>query len=546
MAAVLACGLEAAVSHRSAAAMWGLLPAGGESAPIDITVAGRDRGRRRGIRAHRVSQLAPSEVTRIDAIPVTTVSRTLLDLAAVVQPRELEQAIAQAERRQLISRAAMAALVAGRSGRLLAVATALTFGTAPALRATSAVYDAVREGGRGTETVRQRRVWSLLVGAEVALALLLLVGSGLLIRSFYELTRVDPGFEIERQLTVQVSLPASRYDDGAERTEFYDRLLASVRALPGVQEAAITMTVPLVDFDPNGMFDIEGGEIGDGDASYRVVSDDFFETMGTPILRGRGFTAADRAGAEDVIIINDRLAREFFTDTDPIGKRMRTGGMDARGLDFARIVGVVGDVRTRGLHLPSAPGYYLAYPQRTGRLLNATLVVRAAGNPEPLSRPVRDAIHAIDTDVAMEVSTLEADIGASIADRRFMLYVLGAFAATALLLSGVGIYGVVSFAVAERTREIGIRMALGAASASVLWSVSRSTMLSVAAGVVVGLLGAAWLSRLIASLLYDISPLDPLTFAAVALLLLATAWVAVLVPARRAVSVSPLVSLRAE
>ena len=430
---------------------------------------------------------------------------------------------------------------------LLSFATALTFGTSPALHATTAQpVAALREGGRGTDTVGQRRAWSVLVGSEVALALLLLIGSGLLIRSFYQLTRVDPGFEIEQQLAVQISLPAAKYDEGDSRAQYYDQLLERVRALPGVERAAITMSVPLVDFDPNGLFDIEGGEIGDGDAAYRVVSPDFFETMGTPILRGRGFTENDRAGAEDVIVINDRLARDHFAGEDPIGKRMRTGGMDSRGYDFARIVGVVADVRTRGLDSPPVPGYYLAYPQRTDRLLNTTLLVRTSGRVAALTVPVRDAIRRIDPDVAMDIGTLSAGVGESLADRRFMLLVLAIFAGIALLLSGVGIYGVVAFAVAQRTREIGIRMALGAASPSVLWTVSRATLISVVTGVALGLAGAAWLSRLLATLLFEVEPLDPITFGAVALLLLTVAWLAVLVPARRAVRLSPMTALRTD
>ncbi|MGH7463890.1 MAG: ADOP family duplicated permease [Longimicrobiales bacterium] len=427
---------------------------------------------------------------------------------------------------------------------LLAIATALTFGTVPALRATkSQPYDTVREGGRGTASAGRRRAWSLLVGAEVALALLLLVGSGLLIRSFYQLTQVDPGFDIEQQLTVQLSLPESKYEEGLSRSQYYDQLLDRIRALPAVEHAAITRSVPLVDFDKNGNFDIEGGEMGEGYASYRVVSPDFFAAMGTPILRGRGFTTADRAGARDVIVVNDRLAREFFSGVDPIGRRIRTMGMDSRGADFATIVGVVGDVRARSLDSPPVPAYYLAFAQRTDGLLNTTLVVRGRGRTSSLVTPVRDAIRDIDTDVAMDFGTLREGVGESLADRRFTLLVLGVFAGIALLLSGVGIYGVVAFAVAQRTREIGVRMALGAAASSVLWTVSRSTMLSVAMGIVLGLVGAAWLSRLLAALLYEVDPLDPLTFAVVAVLLFAVAWVAVLVPARRAMRVSPMAAL---
>jgi ABC-type antimicrobial peptide transport system permease subunit len=220
--------------------------------------------------------------------------------------------------------------------------------------------------------------------------------------------------------------------------------------------------------------------------------------------------------------------------------------MDSRGFDFATIIGVVGDVRTRGLDRTPPPGYYLAYAQRPDRLLGATLIVRPTGSAARLTRTVRDVVRDIDADVAVDVGTLRAGVGETLADRRFLLLVLGVFAGTALLLSGVGIYGVVAFAVAQRTREIGIRMALGAAAPAVLWTVSRATMLAVGCGILLGLLGAAWLSRLLGTMLYEVDALDPLTFAAVAALLLVVAWLAMLVPARRAVRVSPMTALRTD
>jgi predicted permease len=430
---------------------------------------------------------------------------------------------------------------------LLAVATALTFGTAPALRATATQpYDALQESGRGTETPRQRRVWSLLVAAEVALALLLLVGSGLLIRSFWNLLRVDPGFRSEGTLAVDISLPDAKYPTVADRVRYYDELLEGVRAVPGVQQAALTLTLPLVSFDPNGLFDIEGGELGDGDASYRVVSPGFFETTGTPVLRGRAFTPADREGVPDVIMINQTMAEQFFPGRDPLGVRMRTGGMDSKGYDFATIIGIVGAVRFRSLDRPPEPAYYLTYAQRADRVGGMTLLVRGPRDPGRLAVPVRTVIRGVDSDVAIEIGTWSERIGETFAERRFLLLVLGVFAGTALVLAAVGIYGVVSFAVAQRTREIGIRVALGAEQGRVLWTVARATMLSVFAGIVLGLTGAVLLSRVTASFLFEVDAVDPVTFAAVALILTATAWLAVFVPARRATRVSPMVALRAE
>jgi putative ABC transport system permease protein len=429
---------------------------------------------------------------------------------------------------------------------MLAVTTALTFGTAPALRATAvAPQTALQGAGRGTESLRQRRLWSLLVGGEVAMALLLLIGSGLLMRSFYALMQVDPGFDTTQQLAVEISLPETRYADTAARVRFYDELLEQVRALPNVTNAGLTITTPLVDFDPFGLFDIEGGEIGDGDAHYRVVSPGFFETMGTSVLQGRAFEGSDRMGAEDVILINRTMADKFFGGS-AIGKRMRTGGMDDRGYDFARIVGIVEDVRYETLDAQPAPGYYLNYAQRPDRIGTMKLLVRTNGDPLLAGPAIRDVVRKLDGNVPVDMTSLEKLAGASFAERRFMLYVLAGFAAVALLLAAVGIYGVVAFAVAQRTREIGIRVALGALGSRVLWTVGRTTMLSVITGVACGLVLAVALSRLIASLLYEVKPADPVTFLGVAVLLIATAWVAVLVPARRALRISPMTALRAD
>jgi putative ABC transport system permease protein len=429
---------------------------------------------------------------------------------------------------------------------LVAVATALTFGTVPALRATaSQPHGALVSSGRVTDSVRQRRLWAVLVGGEVALALVLLVGAGLLIRSFWNVLNVDPGFDAEGVLAVQVALPETKFGD-AERVLWFDRALEQVRTLPGVRHAAATRTPPLAGWDPFGTFHMDGGEESSGHGEYRVVSPDFFETMRIPVLRGRSFTESDRAGALEVIVINQRLARQYFADRDPLGARIMTGGMDNQGLDvYATIIGVVGDVHNSLTDIPP-PAYYLPYAQRWVRMGNATLVVRTDGPRAATASAVHARLRGLDPDVPIEIATLRSHIGESLADRRFMLLILGSFAAIALLLAAVGIYGVVAFAVAQRTREIGIRVALGAGTPRVIWLVSRMTMVSVAIGVLIGIVGAVALSRLVATLLYDVPAVDPVTFAAVALLLIGVAWVAVLVPARRATRIDPLSALRAE
>jgi putative ABC transport system permease protein len=427
------------------------------------------------------------------------------------------------------------------------VATALAFGTAPALRATSVPpCRALAESGRSTASPRQRRVWSALVGGEVALALLLLVGAGLLIRSFWNVVNVDPGFDADGVVAVTVSLPQAKYVDEA-RVAFYDRSLEVIRALPGVEAAALTRTLPLVGLDPSGTFEIEGAEPRRGNAQYRVVSADYFATMRMPLLSGRAFTAADRAGAPEVVIINQRLAERYFPDSDPIGSRITTMGMDQPGMGtYVTIVGVVGDVHSGSLTAPPPPAYYLPHAQRWARLPEASLVVRAAGSTRAIAPSVRARINGVDPDVPIDVSTLRARIGESIADRRFVLLLLGSFAGVALLLAAVGIYAVVAFAVAQRSQEIGIRVALGAEARRVVWVVSRSTVAGIAVGIAVGLAGAFVLTRLLASLLYEVGTVDVPTFAAVAALLAAVAWLAVLVPARRAARVDPLSALRGE
>jgi putative ABC transport system permease protein len=430
---------------------------------------------------------------------------------------------------------------------LIAVATALLFGTVPALRATATPpYAALSESGRGTESPRQRRVWSVLVGVEVALALVLLVGAGLLIRSFWNVLSVDPGFDADGVLAVTVSLPETKFQ-GEARVRYFDRALQEASRVPGVQSAALTRTPPLVGWDPGGTFHIEGGgEQSTGNAQYRVVSPDFFATMRIPLRRGRTFTDADRAGSLEVIVINERLAQQYFPDTDPLGVRIVTGGMDRQGQGVsATVIGVVGDVHGSLTGSPSA-AYYLPYAQRWERVGNATLVVRTAGRASAAAGSLHARIRGLDADVPIEIATLRTQLGASVADRRFTLFVLGGFAGIALLLAAVGIYGVVAFAVAQRTREIGIRVALGAETARVIWVVSRATMASVAAGVMVGLAGALVLSRLVTSLLFELDAVDPVTFGAVALLLVGVAWVAVLVPAHRATRISPVSALRAE
>jgi putative ABC transport system permease protein len=426
----------------------------------------------------------------------------------------------------------------------LAVVAALAVGAWPAFRATVvAPQQALRES-RGTESVGQRRAWAGLVGAQVALTVLLLLGSGLLVRSFINVVRVDPGFDAERALVALLSLPASRFEDGAARARYYDELISRARALPGVRDAGIINTVPLAGFNTNGMFTIDADEPVTGIADYRVVSPDLFSAMGTTLRRGRGFTDADRGGATDVAIINSRMAERYFPGQDPIGRRFRTGGMDSRGEAWTTIIGVVDDVHHRALETEPSAAYYLSYAQRTDRIGSAALVMRTHGSPLAAVAPVRDLIRELDADVPVRVQPMATLVGESLVARRFSLLVLAAFAATALLLAGIGIHGVIALGVARRAPEIGIRMALGAAAGSVLWTVSRATLTAVALGAAIGGLAALGLVRLTASMLFGVEPLDPMTWVAVLAIVAAAATTAALLPARRATRVSPMLVMR--
>jgi predicted permease len=311
-----------------------------------------------------------------------------------------------------------------------------------------------------------------------------------------------------------------------------------------VESVAMTMSLPLTGWDPNGSFHIEGG--GTGNAHYRVVSPEFFRTLRIGPRAGRLFDERDRAGALDVVVINEALAARYFPGEDPVGRRISTGGMDSRQDALATIVGVVSDVRHRDPTTRPGPGYYLPYMQRPDRIGQAALLVRRERHSAGLEPALRAGLRTLDADVPVEVATLRGLAGEGLADRRLALYLLGGFAAVALALAAIGIYSVVAFAVAQRTREIGIRTALGAGAARVVWAISRGTMISVVLGLITGLLLATALTRLTAGLLFEVEPLDPLTFGGVTAVLLLTAWVATIVPARRALRIDPSVALRAE
>lgn len=425
--------------------------------------------------------------------------------------------------------------------------TAILFGLVPALRLTRGQ---IAGSLRGTRSVSggNARGWSLLVVAEIALAVILLVGAGLLMRSFWQVVSVDAGFEAEGVLTVDVSLPSDLYETDAEVARFHQRLLTELRALPGVRNAGMVSHLPLHGAAINGGFAVEGREAGAGYADYRVASPGYFEAMGIPVLRGRSFDESDTAQAPGVVVINEALARDLWPDDDPIGKRIGNFANDGwvYGTDWLEIVGVVGDVRHRDLTRGAARETYVHYAQRPMRARGAVITLQTDRDPTALIPMVRERLTQLDDQVPADYETMRAIVSGSVADRRFTVTVLGAFAAVALLLAAIGIYGVVSYSVARRTREMGIRMALGAQPRSVRRLVVGSALRTVAIGLAIGTAVAMAASRVIASLLYDVQPTDPSTFGAVILLLLAVGWLASTLPARRCARIDPMLTMRAE
>jgi putative ABC transport system permease protein len=407
----------------------------------------------------------------------------------------------------------------------------------------------LKEGDRGSSG---RRQWlrSVLVVGEVALTLTLLVGAGLLIQSFWRLLAVDPGFKAQNLLTMQVSV---NNPDGQQIANFFDRLQENVRNLPGVTSVAVSNGLPFVGVNrPN--FVIEGRprpEPGKevGGARY-TVSPGYFQTMGIELLKGRLFTAQDNRDSQRVIVIDEVLARRHFPNEDPLGKRLKQGP-DSPSLE---IVGVVRHVEPYGLdRLEAGAGpaqFYTNFnqtplPSLSRRTIN--LLTRTEAEPLNLASAVRGKIAALNKDQAVfNVRTMEQIVAQSVAARRFSMLLLTVFALVALALASLGIYGLMSYAVAQRTREIGVRMALGAQASDVLSMVIRQGMKLALVGVTLGLVASLALTRTMKNLLFGVSATDPATFSAIALLLIAVALLACWIPARRATKLDPLVALRCE
>jgi putative ABC transport system permease protein len=437
---------------------------------------------------------------------------------------------------------------------VLGVVTPLLFGLLPSLQASRAdLRDALSEGGRSAAAPARSRVRAFLVATEVAVALVLLVGAGLLIRSFANVMSVDPGFDTGGAITASMSVPATKYPDAPRAALFYEGLLERVRRLPGVAAAGAVTQAPLSGRDHNGGFVIEGMPLAADpkdrpSAGYRVATPGYLEAVGFRLVHGRTLTEGDRAGAVPVAVVNQAFVRQYLPRVEPVGVRFRFTGMDAVNPTFT-IVGVVGDVHHRSLVHAVDPEVIISVSQQPFRARYTMFVVVrpvAATQQAALGAAVRDVVRRYDADVPVELSTLDAFISSSVADRRFLLMVLGTFAGIALLLAATGIYSVLSQSVAQRTQEIGIRMALGADARSVIGLMLGTAMRSVGVGVVVGAVAGVSAVRLLTTFLFGVQPLDPAAFAAAAALLVAVALLAAYLPARRATRVDPLLALRAQ
>jgi len=436
----------------------------------------------------------------------------------------------------------------------LAIVTGMIFGLAPALYATrTPIRASLNEESRGgSGSARQRKLHSSLVVVEIGLALVLLVGAGLLLRSFTRLTNVPPGFNSDNLLIVNLPLSPQKYHDEVSRTSVVEEIVSRVRVLPGVKAAAITTMIPMAGsgamihfnraaYPPKGPDDYVL-------AGYRAVTPGYLETLGVPLRRGRMITEHDQNAAPRVVVINESMARQYFPDRDPLGQRMQIGSVPSPEFPTMEVVGIVGDVK-QSFEAGSNAEMFVPYGQYPDPILgpmylNTALVVRTTAEPLDLTSSLRAAILEIDSGQPLvNVRTMEMSMAGTVAQPRFQMILLMVFASIAVALAAVGVYGIMAYTVSQRTPEIGVRMAVGASPnrvvAMVVWQGARLAVM----GVILGMIAAALAAGAMQTLLFDVKGIDPLTFVAAPIFLGVAAILASYVPARRAARISPLAAL---
>jgi putative ABC transport system permease protein len=432
---------------------------------------------------------------------------------------------------------------------LVALLTGIIFGLAPAFHLSKTdLNETLKEGGRPAASFAPRnRLRTLLVVSEVSLALVLLIGAGLMLRSFWRLSDVDPGLKADNVLTMGISLNRAKYPEGNPRTAFFQQVIQRVESLPGVQSVGAISHLPLGGRGVNVPLIIENSAIAAAEtqpnADLRIISPNYFRAMGIPLKKGRPFTEQDTKDTQKIVIVNEAFAQRYWPNGDAVGQQVEVG----IGEDFkSEVIGVVGNVKHRGLDQETPPEIYVSYLQSTlWPVMN--LVVKTSSDPSSLVPPVRQIIQGIDREQPIfNVKTMDQLVSESIGPRRFNTLLLAVFAIVALILAAVGVYGVMSYSVTQRTHEIGIRMALGAQPGDIVKLILRNGMILILVGIVIGLAVAFTLTRLISSLLYGIESTDMFTFLSLPLLLAAVAFLACYIPAYRAARVAPLIALRYE